>query len=101
MRNLAQLLGQQHWTPIRNRPGWEQREFLYQARDWSHARFFLAVRCLQDNDDDHPQVELLEITRYDFYCYVTTEPLSPWLAHRTQHLHARVWEDWLALSQPL
>jgi hypothetical protein len=190
MRNLAQLLGQQRWTPIHRRRGWEQCEFSHRAGGWSRERFFLAVRCPQARDADHPQGELLELECYDCFCYVSTEPLSPWLAHRTygqratsetwieeaksqmglahlktvhflanaalfqcavlayntlrwmallsgnaqlkrwepqsirlflirvagklltganqlriklarQHLHARVWEDWLALSQPL
>ena len=61
---------------------------------WSQERFFVAVRCLQDNDDDHPQGELLEITRYDYFCYVTTEPLSPWLAHRTYGQRATS-ETWI------
>jgi hypothetical protein len=25
----------------------------------------------------------LEIEPYDYFCYVTTEPLSPWPAHQT------------------
>jgi hypothetical protein len=187
---IQQLLGQQRWTPIHRRRGWEQCEFSHRAGGWSRERFFLAVRCPQARDADHPQGELLELECYDCFCYVSTEPLSPWLAHRTygqratsetwieeaksqmglahlktvhflanaalfqcavlayntlrwmallsgnaqlkrwepqsirlflirvagklltganqlriklarQHLHARVWEDWLALSQPL
>lgn len=45
LRGLAQLLAQQHWTPIRRQPGWEQCEFQYRANDWRQARFFVAVRC--------------------------------------------------------
>jgi hypothetical protein len=82
LRNLAQLMARQHWTPVRNRPGWEQCEFQYRANDWTQARFFVAVRCRKDPAEDHPQGELLEIEHYDYFCYVTTEPLSPWQAHR-------------------
>ena len=50
--------------------------------------------CRQDNDDDHPQGELLEIIHYDYICYVNTEPLSPWLAYRTDGQRASS-ETWI------
>ena len=50
--------------------------------------------CRQDNDDDHPQGELLEIIHYDYICYVNTEPLSPWLAYRTDGQRATS-ETWI------
>ena len=52
------------------------------ANDWKQPRFFLAVRCRKDPQNDHPQGELLPLEDYDYCCYVTTEPLSPWQAHR-------------------
>ena len=82
LKNLAQLLAQQHWRPIRNQPGWEQCEFQYQAKSWSCPRFFVAVRQRKELLNDHPQEELLELEHYDYFCYVTTEPLSPWQTHR-------------------
>ena len=82
LKNLAQLMMQQHWTPVRHRPGWEQCEFVYRAKGWTQERFFVAVRCRQDTPNDSPQGELLAIEHYDYFCYVTPEPLSPWLAHR-------------------
>ena len=94
MRNLAQLLGQQRWTPIHRRRGWEQCEFSHRAGGWSRERFFLAVRCPQARDADHPQGELRELECYDCFCYVSTEPLSPWLAHRTYGQRATS-ETWI------
>jgi hypothetical protein len=82
LKNLAQLLGGQYWIPVRNRPGWEQCEFQYQAKGWSHPRFFVAVRQRKEVENHHPQGELLELEHYDYFCYVTTEPLTPWQAHR-------------------
>ena len=82
LKNLAQLLAQQQWTPVRHHPGWEQCEFQYQAKDWTVPRFFVAVRQPKEVDQDHPQGELLERVEYEYFCYVTTEPLSPWQAHR-------------------
>jgi hypothetical protein len=94
LRNLAQLMAQQYWTPVRNQPGWEQCEFQYRANDWTQARFFVAVRCRKDPVADHPQGELLEIEHYDYFCYVTTEPLSPWQAHQTYGQRATS-ETWI------
>lgn len=82
LRGLVALLAQQHWTPIRHQPGWQQCEFAYQAHDWKQARFFVAVRRRKEAAD-HPQGELLELEHYEYFCYVTSEPLSPWQAHRT------------------
>lgn len=94
LRGLTQLLAQQHWTAIRQRPGWEQCEFSYQANDWKTPRFFVAVRQRKEAKDDHPQAELLEIEHYDSFCYVTTEPLSPWQAHRAYGARATS-ETWI------
>jgi hypothetical protein len=82
LKNLPQLLAQQYWSPIRNQSGWEQCEFQYQAKGWSGPRFFVAVRQRKEIVNDHPQEELLELEDYDYFCYVTTEPLTPWQAHR-------------------
>jgi hypothetical protein len=81
LKGLAQLLARQHRTPVRHQPGWEQCEFQYRANDWKQARLFVAVRCRKECADDHPQGELLAIEHYDYFCYVTTEPLSPWQTH--------------------
>ncbi len=94
LRGLAQLLAQQHWTPIRHQPGWEQCEFQYRANDWNAPRFFVAVRQRKELEDDHPQAQLLELEHYDYFCYVTTEPLSPWQAHRAYGARATS-ETWI------
>ena len=88
------LLAQQHWTPIRRQPGWEQCEFTHQAHGWSCPRFFVAVRCPQEDTADTLQTELLPVARYDAFCYVTSEPLSPWSAHRTDGQRATS-ETWI------
>ena len=93
MSHLAQLLWRQRWRPIPGRPGWEQSEFTHQAHGWSHARFFVAVRQLKALPD-HPQQDLLAAESYDFFCYVTSEPLSPWQAHRTYGQRATS-ETWI------
>jgi hypothetical protein len=48
-RGLAQLLGQQHWTPNRRRPGCEQSQLQDRANDWRQARSFAAVRWRKES----------------------------------------------------
>ena len=94
LRNLDALLAQQHWAPVRHQPGWEQCEFTHQAHGWSCPRFFLAVRCPGEATPTTPQTALLPVAPpYDTFCYVSSEPLSPWQAHRTygQRATAETW----------
>ena len=94
LRNLESLLAQQLWTPVRHQPGWEQCEFTHQAQGWSCPRFFLAVRCPAEAAPAAPQTALLPVAPpYDAFCYVSSEPLSPWQAHRTygQRATAETW----------
>jgi hypothetical protein len=79
---LFKEVGEPSWSPVRNRPGWEPCEFQYQARGWRHPCFFVAVRQRKEVESDPPQGELLELEHYDYFCYVTTEPLTPWQTHR-------------------
>ena len=91
---LETLLAQQHWAPVRHQPGWEQCAFTHQAQGWSCPRFFLAVRCPAEAAPAAPQTALLPVAPpYDAFCYVSSEPLSPWQAHRTygQRATAETW----------
>ena len=94
LKGLAQLLARQHGTPIRHQPGWEQCKFSYRANDWKPSRLFVAVRCRKAPAADHAQGELLPLAQYDYFCDVTTEPLSPWQAHRTYGQRATS-ETWI------
>ncbi len=56
--------------------------------------------------NDSAQKQLITEPVYDYFCYVTTERLTPWLTGGkqlrlnvpNQHLHAAPWEAWLKLS---
>jgi len=39
------------------------------------------VRLLLPKEES-PQLELLETTEYDYFCYVTTEALTSWQTHK-------------------
>lgn len=82
LKNLNSLLAKQIWTAIKGQPGWEQCEFQYRCGSWSRSRQFVAVRMKQPKQVAGPQSELWDMTEYDYFCYVTTETLTPWQAHK-------------------
>lgn len=81
LKNLPILLIQQHWIAIAGQPGWEQCTFEYRCTEWKAARRFVAVRQRLPKEES-PQLELLKTTEYDYFCYVTTESLTPWQTHK-------------------
>lgn len=82
LKGLAGLLSTQAWSPIRGHEGWEQCEFFHRCRDWENARRFVAVRAEKLPEKKSAQGELLPCKEYENFCYVTSEELSPWEAHK-------------------
>ncbi len=97
LRNLVELLGKQTWTPIPNHPGWEQCEFEHECAGWGKTRRFVAVRVEKEAKPSEQQ-ELFENKHYDYFCYVTTEPLCPWDAHKEYGKRATC-ETWIEESK--
>lgn len=79
LKNLNALLERQIWKAIdsKNLPGWEQTEFEYKCITWSKSRKFVAVRQLVGIEKG-----LIELRKYQSFCYVTTEILTPYAAHK-------------------
>ena len=94
LKGLNALLDRQDWQTIHGQPGWQQCEFTHQCNRWSRVRRFLAVRRLQQKPEKHGQQSLDEMPIYDYFCYVTTERLTPWQAHRKYGERATC-ETWL------
>jgi hypothetical protein len=94
LKGLVPLLDKQCWQVISHSPGWEQCEFSHQCAKWSYARHFVAVRRLRKVTDDSPQKSLINEPVYDYFCYVTTERLTPWQTHKTYGERATC-ETWL------
>ena len=69
--------------------GWEQADFMHQCGTWNRARRFVAVRKLIKIER-----KLLDIPVYEYFCYVTTEGLSPIEAHRSYGKRATC-ETWI------
>ena len=81
MKNLIGLLEVQKWEAVEGNAGWEQTDFMYQCATWNRARRFVAVRKLIKLVPVKTEIErgLLNIPAYEYFCYVTTERLSPML----------------------
>lgn len=94
LKGLAALMDQQSWYGIAHKPGWQQCEFNYQCGSWSRGRRFVAVRCPKKEQNDRVQQALFTDPVYDYFCYVTTERLTPWQAHKRYGERATC-ETWL------
>jgi hypothetical protein len=81
LKNLVALLTHQEWVAITGQPGWEQCHFDYRCGGWQTARRFVAVRR-EKAETPGPQLDLLATASYDYFCYVTTEALTPWQTHK-------------------
>lgn len=77
LKNLVRMLGGQKWESVKGNPGWEQADFWHQCAGWNCARRFVAVRQLVKGEKG-----LFDIPVYEYFCYVTTERLTPTEAHR-------------------
>jgi hypothetical protein len=97
LKNLVSLLTRQQWTAIAGQPDWEQCTFDYRCGEWKVARRFVAVRQRLPKEES-PQLELLETTKYDYFCYVTTEALTPWQTHKKYGERATC-ETWIEESK--
>lgn len=97
LKNLISLLTQQQWAAIAGQPGWEQCVFDYRCGEWKVARRFVAVRQRLPKEES-PQLDLLETTKYDYFCYVTTETLTPWQTHKKYGERATC-ETWIEESK--
>jgi hypothetical protein len=97
LKNLVSLLTQQQWTTIAGQPDWEQCVFDYRCGEWKVARRFVAVRQRLPKAES-PQLDLLETTQYDYFCYVTTEALTPWQTHKKYGERATC-ETWIEESK--
>ena len=97
LKNLVALLTRQQWTAIAGQPNWEQCTFDYRCGEWKVTRRFVAVRQPQPKKES-PQLDLLETTEYDYFCYVTTEALTPWQAHKKYGERATC-ETWIEESK--
>ena len=68
-------------------------EFTHQCGTWSRSRKFVTVR--RGNGIDAKDAgTLFEIKEYDYFCYVLTDELAPWQAHK-QYGQRATSETWI------
>ena len=89
LKGLQGLLEGQVWRSVTGRPDWEQVEFSHKCRNWSKSRRFVAVRELKE-----VKKGLFDLYEYNYFCYVTTESLTPVEAHRKYGKRATC-ETWI------
>lgn len=95
LKNLSALLGKQEWTEVDGQPGWEQAKFEHRCNGWSQSRTFLAVRREKESEPNAAEpAPLFEVTEYDYFCYVTSEDLTPWQTHKDYGKRATC-ETWI------
>ena len=80
LKGLVGLLEAKKWMPVAGHGGWEQTTFTHRCGTWTQTRTFVAVRRPKGEDDR--QGKLLDMRAYDYFCYVTTEKLTPWQTHK-------------------
>ncbi len=97
LRNLVTLMERQVWTEIPGQLGWEQCEFYHECSGWGKSRRFLAVR-IEQKEKPGVQPRLFDVKRYEYFCYVTTEQLTPWTAHKKYGERATC-ETWIEESK--
>jgi len=97
LKNFKELMGKQVWTPIPNQSGWEQCQFEHECSGWKKPRRFVAVRVEKEQAPSKQQ-ELFDNKHYDYFCYVTTQALSPWDAHKKYGERATC-ETWVEESK--
>lgn len=95
MRNLETILSRplQKWTIVKQMPGYEFTEFMYQCSSWAKLRRFVAVRKLVKVETEGV---LFPENVYKYFCYVTNENLTPWQAHKLygQRADSENWIEW-------
>jgi len=94
LSNLVGVLQRQEWTAIRNLPGFEAAEFWYRCAGWNKPRRFVAIRRLIEIVTEGV---LFPEYRYEYFCYVTNQDLSPWKTHKEYGKRAASenWIDWV------
>jgi len=80
IKGLAAILWQQEWQPVPGHPGWEQVRFSHKCGTWKKSRRFVALR--KRKEECSTQETLFDSGCYDWFCYVTTEELTPWETHK-------------------
>ncbi len=87
LKNLSSLFENKNWLTCDK--GWEGVEFQHKCKSWSSSRRFVAVRHLI-----RVEKGLINMPVYDYFCYVTTEELSPMDAHR-KYMKRATCETWI------
>jgi hypothetical protein len=84
---------------IKGNQDWESTEFTYRCGTWSRSRKFVAVHRAKEIDAKDANT-LFEMKEYDYFCYVLTDELAPWQAHKRYGQRATS-ETWIEGVKPI
>ena len=71
---------------MKGQSAWEGCEFSHQCETWGASRKFMAVRREKEKELKG-MATLFEMKEYDYFCYVLTDALTPWQAHKESCPH--------------
>jgi Transposase DDE domain. len=94
MKNLMDLLtGRITWTREKGKTGIETAEFMHKCHSWKKERRFVAVRKLVSVQTEGV---FFPVPQYEFFCYVTNVPSTPWYIHKLygQRATSENWISW-------
>jgi len=93
MKDLEKKLSGKNWAKVKNQPGVDATEFVYQCHGWKKARRFVAVRKLVSVETEGLLIPKLT---YDYFCYVVNESYTPWEAHKkyAKRATSENWIEW-------
>ncbi|MBT9166613.1 MAG: hypothetical protein DDT25_01306 [Chloroflexi bacterium] len=93
MRGLAgSLMSQTSWQREKGKTGIETVVFMHQCHGWKRERRFVAIRKLVALETEGL---LFPLPQYQFFCYVTNLPHTPWHIHKLYGQRATS-ENWIA-----
>jgi hypothetical protein len=97
LKNLDTVLEKQNWRMVRNKPGFQQCRFNYTCANWKRTRSFVAIRK-EIPKEETDQLSFYDVPEYETFCYVESEGLTPWQAHKTYGKRATC-ETWIEESK--
>lgn len=91
MKNLEVRLSRQEWQKVKNQPGIEAAKFKHKCHGWKRERRFVAIRKLVELKTEGL---FFPLPKYEYFCYVTNMPFTPWEAHKNYGKRATS-ENWI------
>lgn len=96
MKGLVALLESKSWQKVKNRPEYEKASFKYKCSGWKKERQFLAIRKIEQGEEENDGLFPTQKITYQYFCYVTNMNKTAWSAHKYygQRATSENWIEW-------